>query len=192
MDDGERELPLGQVLAESFVFGVRIALKIEVVVSDLENVPQQIDKGNVVARRSPPISFARHLHQLDRQPEEAAGLVGHHGQIFFLGRADQRIPPVEIHALATVQIQQLLGEYLKRPSVPQLGQFLLRQEVGIVGRVDRLRDAEDTVRHGQPATQFGRILDVIDPGAHGQDVRQDGGRALRTEGTQCAAAPLCV
>lgn len=49
VDDGERELALGQVLAEPLVLAVGVALQVEIVVPDLEDEPQDVDQRNVVA-----------------------------------------------------------------------------------------------------------------------------------------------
>lgn len=86
------------------------------------------------------------MHKPYRNPEQTSCLVLHHGKILLLRRTHQRVSPVQVHALAAVQIQHLLGKDLKRALVIELCQLLLGKKVGIVGGVDGLRNAKDTVR----------------------------------------------
>jgi hypothetical protein len=48
MNNGEREFPFSNVFTETFVIGVLRILKILIIVSDLKEDSDQIDKWNVI------------------------------------------------------------------------------------------------------------------------------------------------
>jgi hypothetical protein len=96
--------------------------------------------------------LAFHLHQLDREPEQPAGLVGNHFKVFLFRGAGQGISPAEIQALAAVQPQHLFRKDDHSLRLAQLFQLLLSPEVGEIGRVDGLRDAENAMRDGESSS----------------------------------------
>ena len=51
--------------------------------------------------------------------------------------------------------------------VGELGDFLQGEEVNVVGRIDRLCDAEDAVCDGDAAAELGGIFDVVDEQGRG-------------------------
>lgn len=72
------------------------------------------------------------LHELDGEAEEAAGFVADHLEVVGFAGAGQAVAPVQVHALASVQVEQLLGEYLDQFGVLHKQQVLQRLEVDIV------------------------------------------------------------
>jgi hypothetical protein len=86
---------------------------------------------------------ALRLHQLDRQPKQAPRLITHHLQIICLARTCQAVPPVQIHALSAMQIQQLFGEDIDQLGIVHGEQEGERAEVDVICGVDGLRGAED-------------------------------------------------
>lgn len=86
----------------------------------------------------------------------------HHLHVLLLLRTNQRVAPVQIHALAAVQVEELAREDMECSGIIQTGEFLLGQEVGVVRGVDGLRDAEDMVGDGVAAAKARAVLDVVD------------------------------
>lgn len=64
------------------------------------------------------------LHEFDREPEKPARFIPHHLEIVRLARTCQAVAPVQIHALAPMQVQQLLGEDLDELGVVHAQQVL--------------------------------------------------------------------
>lgn len=86
-----------------------------------------------------------------------------HVNVFVFCRAGQSVPPVQVHSLAPVKIQQLLDKDIIGTGAVQRRQSLLREEVGIVGRIDGLSHAENAMGDWLPPTKLGGILDVVNP-----------------------------
>lgn len=107
MNNRKRELSLGQVLAHALVSRVLLAEQILVVVGDLKDEPNDVDKWYAVDQAP---RFG--LHQLDAQPEQATRLVADHFEIVVLGRARESVAPKEIHTLPAVKIDELFGKYV--------------------------------------------------------------------------------
>lgn len=151
VDDGERELALGQVLGEALVLRVLDVRQVLVVVLNLEHEPQHVNQRDAVdgggGGRLLAVVRRLGLHQLDREPEQAPGLVAHHLQVVLLRRAGQRVPPEEVHALSAVEVEQLLDVYLRDLGIVELLELLQGADVDVVGRVDSLRGTKNTVRH---------------------------------------------
>ena len=173
VNDGKGEFALGQILAHTLILGVGGVCQVQVIIADLENQSHDIHQSHTVFA-----GRALRLHELDRQSEKTTGLVPDHLQVLVLGGAGKRVAPEKIHPLAAVQIQKLFHVDVDGSRTAQLLHLLQGQEVDIVGRVDRLRSAEDVVRHGDTATQNRRVLDVVNPEekGHGQRERQGGTR----------------
>lgn len=101
------KLALGQVLTVALVIRIVLRRQVAVVVPDLERQPQDGRQFGKVF-----LVVAEQLHQPDGQHEQAARLPDHHLLVLRLGRTDEIIPPVDLHALAAVQLQQLLRHHL--------------------------------------------------------------------------------
>lgn len=176
VDDGEGEFALRQVLAHALVVAVFARRQVHVVVADLEDEPDDVDEGHAVD-----VCGRFGLHQLDAEAEQAAGLVAHHLEVVILRGASEGVSPEEVHALAAVQVEQLLSEQLDDVLVAKLDELLQRGKIYVVRGIDGLGDAEDVVGDGKAAAQLGRILDVVDQQRgfveHAHDAR-DGLEAL--------------
>lgn len=157
VNNRERELALGQVLAQPLIARVRRIRQIQVVVADLENQAHDVHQGDAVLTRR-----ALSLHQFHRESEETACLVADHLEVFVLGWAGEGVAPEEIHALAAVEVEQFFDVDVDCDGVVELLDFLQGEEVDVVGRVDRLGGAEDIVGDGDAATEDGGVFDVVD------------------------------
>lgn len=157
VDDGEGEFALGQVLAHALVVAVLARRQVHVVVADLEDEADDVDEGHAVD-----VGGRLRLHQLDAEAEQAARLVAHHLEVVVLRGAGEGVSPEEVHALAAVQVEELLGEQLDDALVAELDELLQRGEVDVIRGIDGLGDAEDVVGDGEAAAQLGRVLDVVD------------------------------
>jgi hypothetical protein len=127
------------------------------------------------------------LHEFDGESEQAARLVADHLEVVGFAGARQAVAPVQVHALAAVQVQQLLGEDVDELGVVHAQQVLERFEVDVVGRVDGLGRAEDGVCDGDAAAQDGRVFDVVDAVGVSGNVNLGGWAVRRTVMRQCAA-----
>jgi hypothetical protein len=83
------------------------------------------------------------LHELDSESEESACFVAHHLEVVGFTWTRQAVTPVQIHALTSVEVEQLFCEYLNELWVVHEEQVLQRFEVDVVGGVYGLRNAED-------------------------------------------------
>ena len=64
------------------------------------------------------------LHEFDREPEKSAGFVAYHLEIVGFAGACQAVAPVQIHALAAMQVQQFFGEDVDELGVVHAQQVL--------------------------------------------------------------------
>lgn len=156
MNGGKRELALGQVLTEALILAVLMRAEVGVVVADLEEEAQRVQEGFQVL-----FPIREELHQAHGQAKEPSSFLQHHVAILLLCGTGVGVPPVDVQALTTVQLQQLLGKHLDSLRVIQ-GQHLLQpQKVDVVGRVDDGGNAIDAVGHGEASPQLGAVLDVV-------------------------------
>lgn len=171
VDDGEGEFALSEILAEAFVLRVFWRREILVVVADLEDYADEVDEGYAVSVVGEMLlacnswgrmriggenvlqTFALCLHELHCQSEKTSCLIPHHLEIIILARACQCIPPEQIHALSSMQIQQFLRVDGDRLGVLQLLQLLQSNKVDIIRRVDRLCRSEDAVGNRKSSAQ---------------------------------------
>lgn len=160
VNDREGEFALGQIFTEAFVLGVCGRGEVEIIVTNLEDEAHQVDQRDTVY----PSFLARFgLHQLDRQAKQAAGFVLDHLQVIILVGASQGIPPVQIHPLATMEVQELGGEYFNGfILVGQVLQILEGDEVDVVGAVYSLGSAKDVVSDRDASPQLTTVLDIVD------------------------------
>lgn len=183
MNDRKAELSLRQVLAETLVLRVLLANQIAVVVADLKVQAQH--------RRQFAVVFgvvAEQLHQADGQHEQAARLANGHLLVLQFRWAREIVTPVDLHALAAVQLEQLLSVHFGRlspgshtpiklvhfnPSRPaiyctyalmvQLLHLLQCQKASVVGRIDRAGDTVNGMSDRNTSAEQRVVLDVIDP-----------------------------
>src|SRR5271155_1263658 len=111
MDDRERKLSFCDIFAEALVVCVLCVLKILIIVSDLEQNSNQVDKGDIVTTFSnyrewwrKHVAWTTCLHEFDGQTEETAGFVVDHLDIFFFRGTSQTISPEKIHPLSTMKV----------------------------------------------------------------------------------------
>lgn len=128
VNNRERELALGQVLAQPLIARVCRIRQIEIVVADLENQAHDVHQGDAVLSRR-----ALGLHQFHGESEETSCLVADHLEVFVLGWAGEGVAPEEIHALATVEVEQFFDVDVDRNRVVELLDFLQGEEVDVVG-----------------------------------------------------------
>jgi hypothetical protein len=102
------------------------------------------------------------LHELNGESEEAARLVADHFEVVCFARACQAVAPVEVHALAAMEVEQFFCEDLNKFGVVHKKQILQRLEVDVICRVNGLWGTEDGVRDGDTAAEDGRVFDVVD------------------------------
>ena len=102
------------------------------------------------------------LHELYSQSEQAAGLVSYHLQVIVFAGACQGISPEEIHALSSVQVAQFFGVDFDGSRIVEFEQLLQCLEVDIIGRVDCLSCAEDTMRDRDSTSKEGGVFYVVD------------------------------
>lgn len=107
MYDRKTELSLGQILAEALVLRVLLADQIAVVVAYLKVQPQH---GRQLAEVL--LVVAEQLHQSNGQHKEAARLAHRHLFVLQFGGAREVVAPIDLHALAAMQLQQLFGVHL--------------------------------------------------------------------------------
>lgn len=115
---------------------------------------------------------------------------GDHAAILLFGRALDAVAPVNVHALAAVQFEELLGENSHRGGRLHGRHHGHALEVDVVGAVDRLRNTKDGVCRRDAPPQLGVVLDVVDPGKGEKVSAKDKiaeAEALRTGGSRCAA-----
>lgn len=156
VNGGERELALSQVLAEALVLAVLARAQVGVVVANLEEEAQRVQEGFQVL-----FPVREELHQAHSQAKEPSSFLQHHVAVLLLTGAGVGVPPVDVQALTTVQLQQLPGKHPDSLRVLQ-GQHLLQpQEVDVVGRVDDGGNAIDAVGHREASPQLGAVFDVI-------------------------------
>lgn len=156
VNDGEGELPLSEILAEALVVAVLMGVQVGVVIEDLKEESESVqDRFQIL------LPVGEQLHQADRQAEEAASFLQHHVAVLLLSGAGVGVPPVDVQALAAVQLQQLAGEDADSLWVIQ-GQHLLQtQEVDVVGRVDDRGNAINAVGDREASPQLGTVFNVI-------------------------------
>lgn len=155
----EGEFPFGEVFGVAFVRGVGGGEQVEVVVADLEEEAEEGDEGGVVAR-----VFTLRLHEFDGQAKQAAGFVADHFEVVVFGRAGERVAPEQVHALAAVQVAELVGVDFDGGGVVEFCELGEGGEVDVVCGVDRLGGAEDAVGDGDAAAEEGGVFDVVDAG----------------------------
>lgn len=85
-----------------------------------------------------------------------------HLLVLVFSGADVAVAPVDLHALAAVQLQQLLAKHLGGLGVVERQTLLQAQKVDVVGGVDGAGHAVDGVRHRDAPSQNGVVLDVVD------------------------------
>jgi hypothetical protein len=102
------------------------------------------------------------LHEFYGEPEQAAGFVADHFEVVGFAGAGEAVAPVQVHALAAVQVEQFFGEDLDEFGIVHDEQVLQRFEVDVVCRVYGLWGAEDGVRDGDAAAEDGRVFYVVD------------------------------
>lgn len=110
------------------------------------------------------LPLTRTSHQPYQQPKESSRLVRYHLQIIPLRRAFVIVAPVELDTLTAVEVQEFLVE--DPESVWPAGEgeeFLLGEEVGVVGGVDGLCGAVYGMGDGDASALFRSVLDVVDP-----------------------------
>lgn len=172
VDDGEGKLSLGEILTHALVVAVLLGRQVHVVVTDLEDESNEVDEGHTVSRHR---RFGS--HELDTEAEQASRLVAHHLEVVLLSGAGEGVAPEQVHALPPVEVYELLGKDGDEVRVVEAVQLLQGDKVDVVCRVDGLRDAKDVVRHGEPAAQLRRVLDVVDEQRrlveHAHDARDD-------------------
>lgn len=156
VDGGEGELALGQVLAETLVLAVLAGAQVGVIVPDLEKETHGVQQGFEVL-----LPLGKELHESHGQPEQPAGLLQHHAAVLLLRGTGVGVPPVDVQALAAVQLQQLAGENSHRFWMIQSQDLLQAQEVDVVGGVDDGGDAVDAVGHREAPAQLGVVLNVV-------------------------------
>ena len=127
------------------------------VVEDLEKQADGADE-----RRAVDVDGALGLHELDGEAEQPARLVVDHLEVLGFGGAGEAVAPVELHALAAVEVEELLRVYGDEGRVGERDELVERAEVDVVCRVDGLRDAEDGVCDGDAAAEDGGVFDVVD------------------------------
>lgn len=120
---------------------------------------------------SAPASVARQagrvrpfLNRVSRERITAQGVltVHDHVEVLVFRRAGEGLAPIQIEALAAVEIDELLGKDGDGGGHMQIDDLLEGEEVDVVGGVDGLRGAEDGVRDREPAPQIGRVFHVVD------------------------------
>ncbi|KAJ6440341.1 peroxisomal pex24-like protein [Purpureocillium lavendulum] len=146
-----------RVLAHALVLRVLLGGEVEIVVADLVDEADEVDEGHAVD-----VCGRLGLHELDAEAEEAARLVAHHLEVVVLGGAREGVAPVEVHALAAVEVDELLGEDGDGARVVQALELLEADVAHVVCRVDGLGHAKDVVGDGEAATQLRRVLNVVD------------------------------
>jgi hypothetical protein len=105
-------------------------LQVEVVVAYLEVHADEVHQRDVVPVNAwsvcaPAHTPRAHAHvrvrgrarheQLDRDAEEAAGLVVDHREVLLLGGAGERVAPEEVQPLPAVQVQKLVCRAVRVP-----------------------------------------------------------------------------
>eukprot|EP00754_Rhynchopus_humris_P038566 Rhum_TRINITY_DN21188_c0_g1::Rhum_TRINITY_DN21188_c0_g1_i1::g.173395::m.173395 len=164
VDDRERVLALRDVLAERLRLVVAVRVQVEVVVEDLEVLAHHVQQRAQVL-----LEVREHLQHPHAQPEEAARLVSHHGQVLGLGRHVALLAEEDVLSLPSVQVAHLVREQLDQRAEAAFvalwhqDQRLAKSEkVDVVGAVDGGGDPEDAVRHRHAAPHLRPVLDVVD------------------------------
>lgn len=180
MDDGEREFAFCKVFAKPLVLVVDLALEVQVVITNLEDKSQEVDEGNavtvvivvvsasVIAKRPNAHHIHFHLalclHQFDGQPEQSTSLVTNHLKIILFAWTRQGISPIQIHALATVQLNQLLDEDVDGGrATSKLRNLLHREKINVVRAVDCLRNTKNVVGNWFTPPEIRAVLYIVNP-----------------------------
>ena len=101
------------------------------------------------------------LHKSDRQVEQSPSLPVDHFFVFFLSGAGEVVPPVDLHPLASVELQHLLSEDSDSVLVSELEDFLQPYEHHVGGAVDGAGLTVDQVGAGLASPQDGAVLYIV-------------------------------
>ena len=153
MDHGEGVLALIQVFGEALLLGVVGGSQVLVVVADLEEAADEAAHQVQVVVRHLGADGAFGQHQSRQHAEQAPGFLVDHFQILGCGGAEGVVRPVEVVALAHVQLARLFDEDAEAQRVAELG-----GHAGCLGElvrcaVDCLGGAVDGVRRGFATTK---------------------------------------
>jgi len=128
--DRKTVLALREILTEGLVAMVVRRLQVEIIVEHLVHEAELIHERDVVA-----LILTEGLHQTHGQAEEPPGLLCHHVDIFLLRRTQRVVAPVDVHALASVEVEHFFQKYLDCCCVVEFVDVLESKEVDVVGSV---------------------------------------------------------